>query len=92
MIPHVVKNSDEAVIVVSDGSFGFKSMDRGTSEGKDIAKPFNENEISAFVLHYHANAYHLDPAKIGLIGFSAGGNEIGTFINLVQGKDIFPDD
>lgn len=115
LIPYVVEGSDEAVIVVPGGGFGFKSMDGGTSEGKDIAKTLNENGISAFVLHYrsnpyeypvpyldlqravrylrhHAEAYHLDPDKISLIGFSAGGNEIGTFINLVQGKDMFPDD
>ena len=29
--------------------------------------------------------------KIDLIGFSAGGNEIGTFINVIRGKNFFPE-
>ena len=29
--------------------------------------------------------------KIDLIGFSAGGNEIGTFINVLRGKNFFPE-
>lgn len=39
---------------------------------------------------YHAEEFHLDPDKIGLIGFSAGGNQVGSYINLIMGKDLLP--
>ncbi len=42
-------------------------------------------------LKYHAEEYGIDPEKIGTIGFSAGGSEIGFFINQIQGKVYFPD-
>ena len=43
-------------------------------------------------LRCHAKEYGLDPAKISLIGFSAGGYEAGGFIHLVQGRNLFPED
>lgn len=115
LIPYVCEDSDAAVIIIPGGGFGYKSMDGTTGEGKDIALTFNENGISAFVLHYRSNPYeypipyldvqravrylrfhsedfHLDPDKITLIGFSAGGNEIGTFINVIRGKNFFPEE
>lgn len=42
-------------------------------------------------IRYHAEEYGIDPEKIGLIGFSAGGFQIGSFINLIQGNDLFPE-
>ncbi|MBM7636969.1 alpha/beta hydrolase [Streptococcus saliviloxodontae] len=43
-------------------------------------------------LRYHAEDYQISPDKIGLIGFSAGGNQVGTYINMIMGKDLFPHD
>ncbi|UZM98090.1 alpha/beta hydrolase [Lysinibacillus sp. MHQ-1] len=37
-------------------------------------------------LRYHANDYGIHPKQIGLIGFSAGGFQTGSFINLIQGE------
>lgn len=42
-------------------------------------------------LRYHAEDYGFNPENIGLIGYSAGGNQIGTFINKIRGKDLFPE-
>lgn len=43
-------------------------------------------------LRYHVEEYGFNPDNIGMIGFSAGGNQIGTFINLVMGNNVFPED
>ncbi len=42
-------------------------------------------------LRYHAKDYGIDPNKIGLIGFSAGGFEVASFINQIQGNNLFPE-
>lgn len=42
-------------------------------------------------LRYYAEEYGLDPQKIGLIGYSAGGYQVGSYINLIQGNDLFPE-
>lgn len=42
-------------------------------------------------LRFHAEEYGINPDKIGVIGFSAGGFEIGCFINQIKGHDCFPD-
>ncbi len=42
-------------------------------------------------LKYNAEKYSIAPEKIGLIGFSAGGFEIGSYINQIQGNDLLPD-
>ena len=42
-------------------------------------------------LKYHAGALGLDPDKLGLLGFSAGGALVGGHINLVRGQDLFPE-
>lgn len=54
--------------------------------------PYLDVQRAVRYLRYHAEAYHLNPDKISLIGFSAGGNGIGAFINTVQGRDLFPED
>lgn len=41
-------------------------------------------------IKYHAGEFHLNPNKIGLIGFSAGGNQVGCYINLIMGNDLLP--
>lgn len=43
-------------------------------------------------LRANAEAFGIDPDRIGLIGFSAGGFEVGGFINLVRNRDLFPKD
>ncbi|HCW53327.1 MAG TPA: alpha/beta hydrolase [Clostridium sp.] len=114
LIPYLVDSSDEAVIIIPGGGYGYKSMDGGTEEGKDVAYTLNKNGISAFVLHYRSNPYEypipqldvqrairylkyhsfdygINPDKIGLIGFSAGGTQVGCFINKIRGKDLFPE-
>lgn len=113
LIPYTVANSDSAVIIMPGGGYGFKEMDGGTAEGKEVAASLNKAGINAFVLHYrsnpyewpipqldvqravrflryHANDYGLHPDRIGLIGFSAGGYQTGSFINLIQGENLFP--
>lgn len=40
----------------------------------------------------HSQEYGIDETKISLLGFSAGGFQTGGFVNLVQGKNLFPDD
>lgn len=109
LIPYTVENSDEAVIVVCGGGYGYKSIDGGTGEGKDVAVALNKQGINAFVLwyrsnpyerpipqldlqravrylKYHANDYGINSEKINLLGFSAGGYQVGSFINQFMGK------
>ena len=57
IIPYLVDNSEEAVIVIPGGGFGYKSIDGKTSTGKDVAETLNKNGINAFVLHYRSNPY-----------------------------------
>lgn len=40
-------------------------------------------------IKYHAEEYGIDTNKIGLIGFSAGGFQVGSYINLIQGNNFF---
>ena len=42
-------------------------------------------------IKYHYKSYEINKNKVGVIGFSAGGNLVGNYINLVMGKDMFPD-
>jgi len=53
--------------------------------------PYLDLQRAVRYLRYHASEYGIDPGKIGLIGYSAGGNVIGTFINTVQGQEMFPE-
>lgn len=56
--------------------------------------PIPQLDVQRAVRYLKANAdgYGINPAKIGLLGFSAGGYQAGSYINLVQGRDLFPDD
>ncbi|MCP2041575.1 acetyl esterase/lipase [Neisseria sp. HSC-16F19] len=38
----------------------------------------------------HANEFGIHPDKISAIGFSAGGNLVATYVNIIQGKNHFP--
>lgn len=55
--------------------------------------PFPQLDVQRAVryLRYHANEYGFNPDNIGMIGFSAGGNQVGTYINLIMGNDLFPE-
>lgn len=52
----------------------------------------NEPYLFPYVVDGSDSVVIVIPGKISLIGFSAGGNEIGTFINIVQGRNLFPED
>ena len=54
--------------------------------------PYLDAQRAVRYIRYHAADFHLDPDKIGMIGFSAGANIIGTFINIVRGQNFFPAD
>ena len=43
-------------------------------------------------LKSNCTEFGIDPDKIGLIGFSAGGYQAAGFINLLRGKDVLPED
>lgn len=53
--------------------------------------PYLDLQRAVRYLRYHSEKYHIDKEKISMIGFSAGGNEIVTFINVIQGNDYFPE-
>lgn len=54
--------------------------------------PYLDLQRAIRYIRFHEKKYHIDKNKISLIGFSAGGNEIGTFINIIQGNDFFSND
>jgi len=54
--------------------------------------PYLDVQRAIRFIRFHANKYHIDKDKISLIGYSAGGNIIGTFINIIQGNDYFPEE
>ncbi|MDF1823222.1 MAG: alpha/beta hydrolase [Verrucomicrobiales bacterium] len=89
-------HSGAAVVICPGGGYGGLAIDH---EGHQPAKWFNEQGVSAFVLHYrlgsqgyhypaqladvqrairyvraHAAEYGLDPNRIAVMGFSAGGH------------------
>lgn len=43
-------------------------------------------------IRYHAVDYGILPDNIGLLGFSAGGYQVAGFLNLLRGKNLFPND
>lgn len=54
--------------------------------------PLPQLDVQRAVRYIRANAAALgvDGRRIGLVGFSAGGFEIASFINQIRGKDMFP--
>ena len=89
-----------SVIICPGGSYSFLAL---KSEGIEVAKWLNNNNITAFVLLYrvglfgnrhpamiqdmqraiqlvkeNSQEYGIDPDKVGLMGFSAGGHLVGT--------------
>ena len=57
-----------------------------------ISHPVLDEKRAVRWLRHHAAEYGIDPDKISLIGFSAGGFTIGSFISQIRGNDCFPDD
>ena len=41
-------------------------------------------------IRYHSQEFGIDKNKISMIGFSAGGNQVGSYINLIEGNDFLP--
>lgn len=41
---------------------------------------------------HHASDFGFDSDNIGLLGFSAGGNQISTYINLIMGNTYSPEE
>lgn len=56
--------------------------------------PIPQLDVQRAVRYLRANAseFGFEPENIGLIGFSAGGNQIGTYINVIRGEDYFPEE
>lgn len=54
--------------------------------------PIPQLDVQRAVRYLRANAssYGFAADKIALIGFSAGGNQVGTYINVIMGNDFFP--
>lgn len=42
-------------------------------------------------VRFHADEYGFNAENIGLIGFSAGGNQVGSYIHFLMGTDQLPD-
>ncbi len=42
-------------------------------------------------LRYHAAEYGIDPGQIALLGFSAGGFQVGSYLNQIRGQYLFPE-
>lgn len=53
--------------------------------------PLLDMQRAVRYLRCHAEQFGFSADKIDLIGFSAGGYQVGGFINLVQGKSLFPE-
>ena len=112
LIPYLVENAKDSVIILPGGGFSNKSIeDGGTLEGKNVALELNKRGINAFVLwyrsnpyefpvpqadlqraikylKYHKNDFNIDENRIGIIGFSAGGYVVSSYINIFMGQDI----
>lgn len=51
-------------------------------------------DLQRAVRYLRANSerFHLDPEKLSLLGYSAGGTVAAAYVHLVQGQDLFPAD
>lgn len=54
--------------------------------------PLLDMQRAVRFLRFHAAEFGLQSEEVDIIGFSAGGYQVGGFINLIQGNNIFPQD
>lgn len=54
--------------------------------------PFLDLQRAVRWLKFHADDYGIDPDKIGLLGGSAGGYMVQSYLNLFRGTNMFPTD
>lgn len=54
--------------------------------------PLLDMQRAVRYLRYHAGDFGINPAKIGAIGFSAGGYEVAGLLNILAGTNQFPSD
>ena len=54
--------------------------------------PFLDLQRAVRYLRANASSLHLDPDKLALLGFSAGGTVAATFAHVIRGGDFFPAD
>lgn len=54
--------------------------------------PYLDLQRAIRYLRFYSSNYGINKNKISLIGYSAGGNIVGTFINVIQGYNFFPAD
>ena len=73
LIPYLVPGSDRVIITAPGGGYLNKSMDL---------------QRAIRFVRYHASEYQLDPKKIGIIGFSAGGNLCGGVVNMQRNLPV----
>lgn len=52
--------------------------------------PYLDLQRAIRYVKFNSDLYGIDRNKISLVGYSAGGNVIGTFINVIQGQKLFP--
>ena len=66
IIPYLVEDSRDSVIVLSGGGFAYKTIDGSTSGGKRIAERLNDRGINCFLLHYRSNPYKFPISMLDL--------------------------
>ena len=54
--------------------------------------PFYDLQRAIKYIKVNASKFGIDPEKIGLVGFSAGGYTVGAFLNIFRGKDNLPEE
>ncbi|QUY64966.1 alpha/beta hydrolase [Helcococcus kunzii] len=57
IIPYLVDDARDSVIVLSGGGFAYKTIDGSTSGGKRVAERLNARGVNCFLLHYRSNPY-----------------------------------
>src|SRR5439155_841171 len=85
-LPAPGKATGTAVIVAPGGGFRTLSMD---NEGWNVARALAARGVAAFVLiRRGAGEWHVDPTRIGMVGFSAGA--MLTMATTLAGDDSKP--
>ncbi|WP_300756449.1 alpha/beta hydrolase, partial [Janthinobacterium sp.] len=61
----------------SQGISAFELVYRLPQEGGGVTAPFQDGQRAMRLIRAHASEWHIDPARIGILGFSAGGHLAG---------------